>query len=104
MISRLFTIIAAGLLLYGCAAPGLGTSEQSWNAWIGTTKDERVRDQGIPTRCHTFKSGDEACEWPIRWAPDSLGSITIIFDRKGTACQWLYKDAYSERRSTQQCP
>ena len=54
--------------------------------WIGSTKDGRVKDQGIPTRCHMFKSGGEACEWPVMWAPNSVGTITMIFDSKGVAC------------------
>ena len=59
--------------------------------------------KGIPTCCHTFKSGGEACEWPVMWAPNSVGTITMNFDPKGVACQWSYKDAYIEKRSAQQC-
>ncbi len=103
MIGRLFTIVAVSFALCGCGGSTYGKSEESWNTWIGTTKDERVRDQGIPTRCHVYKSGGEACEWPIMWAPGSSGTITISFDSKGTACQWIYKDAFMERRSMHQC-
>lgn len=104
MIMKLLIVVAWSLLLYGCAEGMAGKSDESWNTWIGSTKDDRVRDQGIPTRCHTFKSGGEACEWPIMWAPNSTGTITISFDSKGTACQWFYKDSYIERRSNQKCP
>lgn len=104
MMIKLVMVAAVGLLLYGCAEGMHGKSDESWNGWIGSSKDDRVRDQGIPTRCHTFKSGGEACEWPIVWAPNSTGTITISFDGQGTACQWVYKDAYIERRSNQKCP
>lgn len=102
--SLLLIVVTTGLLLNGCADGGYGKSDQSWDGWIGSTKDDRVRDQGIPTRCHSFKSGGEACEWPIIWGPNSSGTLTIIFDSKGTACQWIYRDSYVERRSTKQCP
>ena len=38
----------------------------SWDAWIGTSQDDLVEKFGIPTRCHTFKSAGQACEWPVR--------------------------------------
>jgi len=103
MMGRLLVILAIGTSLYGCAETGYGKSDESWNTWIGTTKDDRVKDQGIPTRCHTFKSGGEACEWPVTWAPNSVGTITMTFDPKGIACQWSYKDVYIEKRSAQKC-
>jgi hypothetical protein len=103
MTDRLPCVIAGILLLYGCGEAVYGKSEQSWNGWIGSTKDERVRDQGIPTRCHAFKSGGEACEWPIIWGPSLSGTLTITFDGQGRACQWIYKDVYTDRRSLQQC-
>ena len=99
-----FFILTAGLLLDGCTESVYRQTEMSWNGWIGSTKDERVKDQGIPTRCHAFKSGGEACEWPITWAPNDTGIVTFSFDSTGTACQWTYKDSYSERRSKQRCP
>jgi len=103
MIKQLL-VVTGCLLLCACAEGMSGKSDESWNAWIGSSKDDRVRDQGIPTRCHTFKSGGEACEWPIMWAPNSTGTLTISFDNKGTACQWVYKDSYIERRSDHRCP
>ncbi|BFU96833.1 MAG: hypothetical protein NTNFB02_35550 [Nitrospira sp.] len=36
--------------------------------------------------------------------PNSSGTVTISFDEKGTACQWVYKDSYIERRSAKPCP
>jgi hypothetical protein len=104
MTGKLIAVWAAAAVLIGCAETMYKQREQTWNAWIGSTKDDRVKGQGIPTRCHSFKSGGEACEWPVTWAPSETGTITISFDGNGKACQWIYKDAYSERRSTHQCP
>ncbi len=103
MMGKTILILVAAALLHGCAEGVYGKNEQSWNGWIGSTKDDRVRDQGIPTRCHAFKNGGEACEWPIMWAPGSTGTITMTFDSRGVACQWVYKDPYVEKRSAQQC-
>jgi hypothetical protein len=91
------------LLTTGCMASVYDKATHSWEGWIGTSKDDRVRDLGIPMRCHAFKTGGEACEWPIRWAADSVGAITIQFDTKGNACSWTYRDAYSDQRSRSQC-
>ncbi|BCA53418.1 conserved exported protein of unknown function [Nitrospira sp. KM1] len=96
-------ILAVWVGLAGCAQSGYGKTEQSWDSWIGTSKDDRVRDQGIPIRCHGFANGGEACEWPIRWSPESSGTLTMQFDAKGKACQWTYRDAYAEQRSAQKC-
>lgn len=104
MILNIGVVIAIAFTLSSCGGSAYGKSEQSWNTWLGTTKDERVRDRGIPTRCHTFKAGGEACEWPVMWAPGSTGTITMTFDNKGVACEWAYKDVYGENRSTQRCP
>ena len=91
------------LLTVGCASSYYDKAAQSWDAWIGTSKDERVRDLGIPTRCHVFKGGGEACEWPIRWNAEATGNMTVQFDSKGQVCQWTYRDAYGDRRSQSQC-
>ncbi|MFO0707885.1 MAG: hypothetical protein U0412_13635 [Nitrospira sp.] len=93
---------AVGLIiLTGCAS--YDRAMTSWDGWIGTSKDSRVKDLGIPTRCHVFKAGGEACEWPIRWTPESAGTLTLQFDAKSQVCEWTYRDPYGDRRSQSQC-
>jgi hypothetical protein len=77
---------------------------RSWDSWIGSSKDERVKDLGIPTRCHAFSKGGEACEWPVRWSPDANGTMTLQFDQKGLLCHWTYRDSFGDRRGQSQCP
>jgi hypothetical protein len=96
-------LILATLLTAGCAGAIYDRAETSWNAWIGSSKDDRVKDLGIPTRCHTFKSGGEVCEWPVRWNAELGGTMTVQFDSRGNACQWTYRDLYEERRSRATC-
>lgn len=103
MLSHLSFMALVGLLSVGCAASMYDKASQSWDTWIGTSKDDRVRNLGIPTRCHAFKSGGEACEWPIRWTVDTIGTITLQFHTNGNVCQWTYRDPYEERRSQNQC-
>ena len=94
--------VMTSLLAWGCGAPFLDKEAQSWDAWIGTSKDDLVKKFGIPTRCHTFKSAGEACEWPVR-LPNQAGPLTIQFDARGNACQWTYRDVYGDRQSRSQC-
>ena len=75
---------------------------QSWDAWIGTTRDDRVKDLGIPTRCYVFQSKAEACEWSIL-LPTKTGTVTLEFDAKGQVCQWTYRDSFEIRRSQSHC-
>ncbi len=48
---------AAVLLLAGCANQELQEFSQQWDQWLGSSKDARIREMGIPTRCHAFKDG-----------------------------------------------
>lgn len=95
--------VMTSLLAWGCGGSYIENRTQSWDAWVGTSKDDRVKELGIPTRCHTFKSGGEACEWPARLYTDFGGTITIQFDAKGNVCEWTYRDLYGDRRSRSQC-
>lgn len=99
--ARWFVLVSL-LVTSGCAA-SYEKSAVSWDNWLGTSKDERVKDLGIPTRCHAFKTGGEACEWPVRWTPESTGTLTLQFDHKGLTCEWTYRDLYGDRRSAQHC-
>ncbi len=103
MCLRMHCIVLLSVLTIGCANTMYDTAAASWDTWIGVSKDDRVREMGIPTRCHTFKSGGESCEWPIRWNAETNGSMTVQFDSRGNACQWTYRDLYEERRSRHQC-
>ena len=100
---RKIILVMTSLLTWGCAATFYDKSIQTWDAWVGTSKDDRVKELGVPTRCHAFKSGGEACEWPVRWTADSLGTITVQFDSKENVCQWHYRDAFQDRTSHSQC-
>lgn len=95
-------LVMTSLLVWGCVVPNLDTEAQSWDAWIGISKDDLVKKFGIPTRCHTFKSAGEACEWPVR-LPAQAGPLTVQFDARGNACQWTYRDVYGDRHSRSQC-
>src|SRR5829696_7643650 len=86
------TVVAImSLFIWGCGVmPPNEKASQSWDAWIGTTKDDRVRDLGVPTRCHVFQSKGELCEWPILWQ-SGTGTARLEFDAKGHVCQWTYR-------------
>lgn len=93
--------IVAGL--QGCAGHMYEDLALKWDSWIGTSKDDRVRESGIPTRCHAFKNGGEICEWQVRWTQDTAGTINVQFDAKGIACHWTYRDYYGERQGQATC-
>ena len=66
--------VMTSLLAWGCGANYIEKENQSWDPWLGTSKDDLVKKAGIPTRCHTFKSAGEACEWPVR-LPHEAGTL-----------------------------
>jgi hypothetical protein len=103
MVGRACALMLLGLYAAGCASTVYDKASHTWDTLIGTSKDDRVRDLGIPTRCHTFRSGGEACEWPIRWNSEAVGTMTVQFDARGQACQWTYRDSYEDRRSRNTC-
>ena len=98
-----YVILIMIFLTVGCASSYYDKAAQHWDTWIGTSKDERVRDLGIPTRCHVFKGGGEACEFPVRFTAVEMGTMTLQFDSKGQVCQWTYRGSYDGRRSQSQC-
>ena len=53
------------LVLGGCANQEIKESAVQWDQWLGSTKDARIKEMGIPTRCHSFKDGGEVCEWTV---------------------------------------
>ncbi|MBI4001555.1 MAG: hypothetical protein HY348_07210 [Nitrospira defluvii] len=96
--------VAMGLLvLAGCAISDSAVHSSRWDGWIGTTKDSRVREMGIPLRCHTFKEGGELCEWNIMLDGGKTEIIGLQFDPKGVACQWSYRGFYGLESSKAKC-
>ncbi len=100
---RVAFVMSLLLAFAGCAADTVNEASRKWDAWIGSSKDERVRDLGIPTRCHAFKDGGEVCEWQVRWAPDTTDTLALTFDSRGTVCQWTVRSVYGDRRSQGSC-
>lgn len=100
---RVAFVMSLLLAFAGCAADTVNEASRKWDAWIGSSKDERVRDLGIPTRCHAFKDGGEVCEWQVRWAPDTTDTLALTFDSRGTVCQWTLRSVYGDRRSQGSC-
>lgn len=103
MLLRVAFVVSLLLELAGCAGQTLDDASKKWDAWIGTTKDDRVRELGIPTRCHTFKGGGEVCEWPVKWAPDTTDTLALTFDSQGMVCQWTFRSLYGDRHSQGSC-
>ncbi|MGA6829181.1 hypothetical protein ACO9S2_16435 [Nitrospira sp. NS4] len=96
-------VVVSIFMMLGCAS-SYDKAFRTWDSWIGSGKDDRVKDLGIPTRCHAFTKGGEACEWPVRWSPDATGTMTLQFDQKGLLCHWTYRDRFGDRPSQSQCP
>ncbi|MGC3973701.1 MAG: hypothetical protein QM771_04865 [Nitrospira sp.] len=65
MMRTLFSlgVMAVGLTLAGCMNQEIHEYSPKWDSWMGSTKDDRIKEMGIPTRCHSFKDGGEVCEW-----------------------------------------
>jgi len=100
--SLLVFAFVAGLA--ACTGSALDDSAHKWDAWLGTSKDDRVRELGIPTRCHAFRAGGEVCEWVVPVEGGRTETLGLNFDAKGTTCQWTYRGFYGERRSQNSCP
>jgi hypothetical protein len=39
------------VFLQGCAGGDIKEASAKWDKWLGTHKDDRVRELGLPTRC-----------------------------------------------------
>ncbi len=101
--TRVIVVLASSLLMIGCWVKGIDDHMHRFDGWIASTKDERVRELGIPLRCHQFKTGGEMCEWPYRVGLDAVDTINLSFDGKNTVCSWFYRGFYGERRSQATC-
>lgn len=92
------------LVLGGCANQEIKESAVQWDQWLGSTKDARIKEMGIPTRCHSFKDGGEVCEWTMPTQDGKTETIGLTFDAKGHACQWAYRGFYGQGKSKATCP
>jgi hypothetical protein len=93
----------AFLLLGGCASQDLEGHVQQYDQWIGSTKDARIKEMGIPAKCHSFTDGGEVCEWTIPTQDGRNETIGLTFDTKGRTCQWAYRGFYGQRKSNASC-
>lgn len=93
----------AFLLLGGCAGQELEDYSKQYDGWMGSTKDARIKEMGIPTRCHSFAGGGEVCEWSIPTQDGRNETIGLTFDTKGRACQWAYRGFYGQKKSNATC-
>ena len=83
----LFGLMAMGLTVAGCVNQEIHEYSPKWDSWMGSTKDDRIKEMGIPTRCHSFKDGGEVCEWMIPQQDGRQDLIGLTFNPKGQACQ-----------------
>jgi hypothetical protein len=70
---------------------------------MGSSKDDRIKDMGIPTRCHSFKDGSEVCEWTVPQQDGRQDLVGVTFNGKGQACAWSYRGFYGMQKSKQSC-
>jgi hypothetical protein len=96
-------MLVAFLLLGGCASQDLEGYSKQYDEWLGSTKDARIREMGIPTKCHAFSDGGEVCEWTVPTQDGRNETIGLTFDMKGKACQWAYRGFYGRQKSATTC-
>ena len=97
------SVVAVLLMLAGCVNQEIHEYSPKWNSWMGSSKDDRIKDMGIPTKCHSFKDGGEVCEWSIPQQDGRQDLIGLTFNRQGQACAWSYRGFYGMQKSTQSC-
>ena len=90
-------------VLGGCAISGGGVHVNRWDSMLGTDKDTRVKELGVPLRCHTFKNGGELCEWNYVLEGGKTEPVWLQFDQKGIVCQWTYRGFYGQETSMAKC-
>ena len=84
--------------------------DQRFNAWLGKSKDERMRIAGPPERCAPLQSSEEACVWESKGIEGSsvtkfvtvsswMHQVVFIYDRQGIARAWHYSGSWGERSS-----
>lgn len=96
--------VTIGLLtLTACVSQEIHEFSPKWDSWMGSSKDDRIKEMGIPTRCHTFKEGGEVCEWMVPLQDGRQDLIGLTFTPKGQVCQWSYRGFYGMQKSKQSC-
>lgn len=98
-----FGLMAGVLTLAGCVNQEIHEYSPKWDSWMGSSKDDRIKEMGIPTRCHSFKDGGEVCEWSIPQQDGRQDLIGLTFNPKGQACQWSYRGFYGMQKSKTSC-
>jgi hypothetical protein len=91
------------LLLGGCAAQEIEGYTKQYDQWLGSTKDARIKEMGIPARCHTFSDGGEVCEWSVQTQDGRSETVGLTFDKQGKTCQWAYRGFYGQKKSDATC-
>jgi hypothetical protein len=84
------------------------------NKWLGSTKDDRIKIEGVPTACTALTTGEEVCHWdyggvaekvpmtpnPTTGVPTAASypvsryyRVIITYGPDGKARAWSYKDS-----------
>jgi hypothetical protein len=95
--------VAMVLTVAGCLNQEIHEFSPTWDSWMGSSKDDRIKDMGIPTRCHSFKDGSEVCEWTVPQQDGRQDLVGVTFNGKGQACAWSYRGFYGMQKSKQSC-
>jgi hypothetical protein len=72
------------LLLAGCATLEDRQSEvaQSFNAWLGQSKEKQLKKIGFPSQCTVLRSGEEVCQYE--------NGVVYTYDTKRIVRAWSY--------------
>ena len=84
--SLIIVFIGLGLLAmpYNSAAEGFDSKEEAvrtYNAWMGSHKDELIIHWGLPKYCAALSKAREMCEWGV--------GTRIVFNQYGIAKRWV---------------
>jgi hypothetical protein len=72
------------LLLAGCAMIDDRQSElaQSFNTWLGQSKDKQLQKMGFPSQCTVLRNGEEVCQYE--------NGVVYTYDTKHRVRAWSY--------------
>jgi hypothetical protein len=80
----MFIALVLLALPYESAAEGFGSKEEAmrtYNAWMGSHKDELLIHWGLPKYCTPLSKAREMCEWEA--------GTRIVFNQYGIAKRWV---------------